>query len=94
MTESRPSEYLAECFWPGVGMCDLRALDERIAVELASASGSVRYLGSMLMRADDVVLCLFEGTEEAVRAAAERAAVPFERILETARSPWAACERP
>ena len=94
MSESRPTEFLAECFWPGVGTSDLRALDERIAAELAGAGESVRYLGSLLMRADDVVLCLFEGSEEAVRAAAERAAVPFERILETARSPWPACERP
>jgi hypothetical protein len=40
------------------------------------------------MRTDEVVLCLFEGDEPAVRRAAERAEVPFERILEAARSPW------
>ena len=97
MHEKPANEYLAECFWPGVADSDLRQLDERIAAvasELAGTAASVRYLGSLLMRADDVVLCLFEGSEEAVRAAAERAAVPFERILETARSPWPAPERP
>jgi hypothetical protein len=30
----------------------------------------------------------FEGTEGAVRSAAERAEIPFERILESAHSPW------
>jgi hypothetical protein len=34
------------------------------------------------------VLCQFDGEAEAVRAVAERAHVPFERILHAARSPW------
>jgi hypothetical protein len=42
----------------------------------------------MLMREDRVVLCLFEGGLDAVREVAEAAEIPFERILETARSPW------
>ena len=42
------------------------------------------------MREDEVVLCLFEGSEGAVRRVAERAEIPFERILRTARSPWPA----
>jgi len=50
----------------------------------------IRYLGSLLMRGDEVVLCCFAGSEEAVRRVAERAAIPFERILETAASPWPA----
>ena len=91
MPETPANEYLAECFWPGVQVSDLRALDERIVqatAELAHAGEEVRYLGSMLMRSDEVVLCLFSGSEAAVRSVAERAAVPFERILESARSPW------
>jgi Protein of unknown function (DUF4242) len=85
------TEYVAECFWPGVQDFDLQALDERVAAvtaELSGAGEDVRYLGSMLMRADEVVLCLFAGSEAAVRGAVERAAVPCERILEAARSPW------
>ena len=50
----------------------------------------VRYLGSLLLRDDEVVLCLYAGTRDAVDEAARRAELPFERILETARSPWAA----
>lgn len=85
-------EYLAECFWPGVADADLRALDERAeaSAEISSADGRpVRYLGSLLIRKDEVVLCLFSGSLDAVREAAERARVPFERIVETGRSPWA-----
>jgi hypothetical protein len=91
MADYVSSEYLAECFWPGVVDADLRALDERAAAaadDLATTGERVRYLGSMLMRADEVVLCRFEGTEGAVRSAAERAEIPFERILESAHSPW------
>lgn len=90
MSTERPTEYLAECFWPGVREEELHALDERARASAAGVSAQgrpVRYLGSMLMRADEVVLCRFEGTAEAVREAAERAQVPFERILETDRSP-------
>jgi hypothetical protein len=86
------TEYLAECFWPGVHESDLSALDDRVtasAAELAADGDVVRYLGSLLMRADEVVLCRFEGSEPAVRRVAERAAIPFERILEASRSPWA-----
>jgi hypothetical protein len=85
------SEYVAECFWPGVREDDLSALDERVAGVVAGLSENgepIRYLGSILMRGDEVVLCLFEGSEPMVRLAAAQAEVPFERILEAARSPW------
>ena len=45
----------------------MRALDARTAgcaEELARAGEPVRYLGSILMREDEVVLCLFDGTED------------------------------
>jgi len=40
------------------------------------------------MRDDEVLLCRFFGVEEAVRRVVERAAIPFERILEVSGSPW------
>jgi hypothetical protein len=80
--------FVAECFWPGVREADLRALDERAQAAAAAAAGAVRYLGAILLREDEVVLCRFEGGAVAVRRAAEEAAIPFERILETAQSPW------
>ena len=86
-------EYVAECFWPGVGEAELRALDERARASADALVGQgrpVRYLGSLLMRTDEVVLCLFAGDADAVRTAAERAHVPFERIVVAERSSWRA----
>jgi hypothetical protein len=97
MNEARTTGYLAECFWPGVAEADLCDLDERITTataELALTGATARYLGSILMRDDEVVLCLFEGSEAEVRTVAEQAGVPFERILATAHSPWPAPARP
>jgi len=88
MDDSESASFVAECFWPGVKDADLQALDSRaraVVAELAGTSGCVRYLGSILMREDEVVLCEFEGTAAAVRAAVERARIPFERLLETTR---------
>ena len=79
-TEHR--SFVAECFWPGVRREDVRALDERVRSLL---DDGVVYRGSMLIRQDEVVLCEFEGTLAAVRTLAERAGVPFERLLETTR---------
>lgn len=90
MSHPPRTEYLAECFWPGVRDADLTTLDERAnasAAEMSADGEVVRYLGSLLMRDDEVVLCRFEGSEPAVRRVAERASIPFERILEVGHSP-------
>jgi uncharacterized SAM-binding protein YcdF (DUF218 family) len=91
MPEDPTRQYVAECFWPGVDESAVRALDERAGRASADVTDSgepVRYLGSILMREDEVVLCLFDGSRGAVRRAAEDAGIPFERILEATRSPW------
>lgn len=85
------ASFVAECFWPGVAQSDLEALERRVraaASELLALHPSLRYLGSILLREDEVVLCQFEGTPAAVREVAERAEIPFERILTTSLSPW------
>ena len=85
------TSFVAECFWVGVTDDDLRRIDERAAAAvegLDPAANNVRYLGSVLMREDEVVLCQFEGPAGSIREVAERAEVPFERILATAHSPW------
>ena len=74
------ASFVAECYWPDVREDDVRALDERIA---ASLTDDVRYLGSVLIREDEVVLCHFEGTADAIRRVAKRARVPYERLLAT-----------
>ena len=60
-------------------------LDERIRTTVAdmAADNDVRYAGSLLMPTDEVVLFMFEGSEDRVRQAAQRAAVPFDRIVPT-----------
>jgi hypothetical protein len=86
-----PPSYVAECFWPGVRSSDLHALDVRALARAAACSRAgedVRYLGSILLRDDEVVLCRFQGSEAAVRRAAVEAEIPFERILAAAQSPW------
>jgi hypothetical protein len=82
------ASYVAECFWPGVRESDLHALDVRALAQAAASNEEVRYLGSILLREDEVVLCRFQGAEAAVRRAAVEAEIPFERILAAAQSPW------
>jgi hypothetical protein len=91
MEDRGPTEFLAECFWPGVKESDLAALDRRAdstAVALSHNGEEVRYLGSLLMLDDEVVLCRFEGSEDSVRRAAQNAAIPYERIVKATRSRW------
>lgn len=81
--------FVAECFWPGVTEGDLGALDQRAtacAAEATRCGQPVQYLGSILMRTDEVVLCRFGGGASAVRRVAEAAAIPFDRIVETVQS--------
>jgi hypothetical protein len=77
MAERAPS-FVAECYWPDVQEEEVRLLDHRIVASLAD---DVRYLGSVLIREDEVVLCQFEGAADAIRQVAERAGVPYERLL-------------
>lgn len=75
-------EFAAECLWPGVTAEALHDLEERVLDECSASGERARYLGSVLMPGDEVVLCLFKGCEEEVRRAAEAAGVPFGRLLE------------
>jgi hypothetical protein len=79
----RASSFVAECYWPDVQEEEVRLLDQRI---VASLAGDVRYLGSVLIREDEVVLCQFEGAADAIRQVAERARVPYERLLAATRT--------
>jgi hypothetical protein len=91
------TRFIAECFWVGVKSDDLSALDRRVeacAAWMTSEGERVRYLGSMLMPEDEVVLCFFEGSAATVRQAAERANVPFERILESDGTAWPGVKPP
>jgi Nickel responsive protein SCO4226-like len=90
-------QYVVECFWSGVDEAAVREVDARAArstAELTAAGEPVRYLGSLLVREDETVFCLFEGPKQTVQKAAEQAQIPFERILEATRSPWPLAETP
>lgn len=86
--DDQPRGYMVECYWPGVNAGKLAAAVERAeqaADELRSQGHSLHFLGSILVPADEVVFCLFDGAEADVRAVSEKAGVPFERILESLR---------
>ncbi len=79
--------YLVECYSPGVRTDDVESAAELAAAaceQLRAEGVSVEYSGAILVPGDEVVLHLFTSdSEDAVRQASERAALPFERILET-----------
>ncbi len=84
MDEPLATTYVVECFWPGVSEADAHEVDgraEAASAALSAGGARVEYVGSILVRDDEVLLCLFEGSPDAVRLAAERAAIPFERVL-------------
>jgi hypothetical protein len=90
VTETTMATCVVECFWIGVRDADVRELDERVAAcagDLSAEGEPVRYLGSILIRADEVVFCLFEGPAGPVRRLADSAGIPYERILESALFP-------
>lgn len=73
--------YLVECYWPGVSETKLAEAVERAAGETAA-----RCVESILIPADEIVLCLFEARSAgAVRDATRRARLPSERIVESVR---------
>jgi hypothetical protein len=81
--------FMAECFWPGMNEAKVREAGLRAghAARAASRDGDeVRYLGAILVPADEVAFCLFEGgSSELVSDISDRAEIPFERILQTVR---------
>lgn len=76
--------YLVEHYRPGLGVEALRhtaALVRAAARAMEDEGRAVRYVSSTIVPADESFLSLFEASsEELVREAYARAAVPFERI--------------
>jgi hypothetical protein len=86
VTDGRPESYLAECYWPGVSddaLAETVARADAAALELRRQGRNVDLRGTILVRSDETVFCLFEGHEADVRAAGELAGVTFERVLES-----------
>jgi hypothetical protein len=80
---------MAECMWSGVTQSELVEADARASASAAATAGGsepVRYLGSMLVPDDEVVFFFFAGpSSAAVEQVAQRAGIPFERVLESVR---------
>jgi hypothetical protein len=79
--------YTAKCYWPGVTQSELQHAAAAAGHEAARFRGEgkpIRYLGSLLFPADDLVLCIFDTPErELVSDTAGRAHIPCERLMET-----------
>jgi hypothetical protein len=83
------TQWVAECFWPGVSDQDVHDTDRRVAKvvsEAAERGEVVDYAGSVRIIDDDVVLFLFEGSVSSVRQAAEQAGIRSTRILHCTRT--------
>jgi hypothetical protein len=77
--------YFVECYWPGVDEARLDAAVTRLT-SAEDGDASVRWVDSTLIPADGIVLCVFEGPSAmAVRATADGAGLPSERIIECVR---------
>jgi hypothetical protein len=81
MVEQLTGGLVAECVWPDVDERAMRAADARVTACAAALNG--RFLGSISLREDEVVLCQFQGTAAAVREFVTCAEVAFDRILES-----------
>jgi hypothetical protein len=82
--EGGPTAYLLECYWPGVSEQTLVAAVERVqaAIEQRQRDRHMpRFLGSILVPADETVFCLFEGEQDEIEAVSTASDLPFARIL-------------
>jgi hypothetical protein len=84
---ARTRTYLVECYSPGIRKADVESSARRAAAAAAKLSDAglfVDYGGAILVPEDEIVFHLFSsGSEEVVREASTRAAVRFERVVES-----------
>ena len=89
MGTDAPGTYLVECYWPAITRDQHAAAAGRARAAAGEARGvgrQLQFLGSILIPADETVFSLFAGCEDDVRAASQRAGLPFERVLESVPS--------
>ena len=82
-------EYLVECFWPGVQIADVDKLDRRARVVARRSRRRgipVRYLGSLLVPDDEVVLFEFQArSADVVAETSAQVGLPFQRVVPAVR---------
>jgi Protein of unknown function (DUF4242) len=76
--------FLVERYWPGINRSRLADAEERMRAavrDLARTGVPIRILSSTFIPAEEVVLTLFEATQEDdVVEANRRSGVPFDRV--------------
>jgi hypothetical protein len=84
---ARTRTYLVESYSPGIKEADVESAARRAAAaseKLSDEGRAIVYGGAILVPEDEVVFHLFSsGSEEIVREASARAAVSFERVVES-----------
>jgi hypothetical protein len=88
MVETEPRlTFLVECYAPDIVLSDVEAVSRRAATAAAQLRGegrSVEYVRSLLVPGDDAVFHVFTADAiDTVREAGERAAIAFERVVES-----------
>jgi hypothetical protein len=83
--------FMAECFWPGVTAEKVTDVGERIrgaACAIGPRARSGRYIGSILVPADEIAFCLFEAPSKATALQLDKqAGIPSERVLQIVHLP-------
>ncbi len=76
--------FLVEAYWPGVSAERVAAADTETQRALAAMGDhGARYLGSMLVPGDELVLRVFAGgSPDVISEANAQAGVPVERVVE------------
>jgi uncharacterized protein DUF4242 len=78
--------YMVERYLPGVSAEEILAAAIRareVTADMTDKGSPIRYLRSTYLPSEESCFCLFDGpSEEAVRAANDRARIPFDRIVE------------
>jgi len=79
-------KYIVERYLPGITPQELAAAAGRAkatTAEMTDEGTPVRYLRSTFLPAEEKCYCLFDGeSPDAVEVAQDRAAIPYERVVE------------
>jgi hypothetical protein len=78
------SLFVVECFWPGVTRAHVEAANARARAAARQRAGSLRFIGSLLVPGDEVVLFQFTApSSEEVVSTSREAELPFDRVTES-----------
>ncbi len=88
MTEPEPRRtFLVECYAPDISRSDVEAVGRRAATaaaHLRDEGHQIEYVRALFVPGDDAVFHVFSADAiDPVREAAERATLPFERVVES-----------